>query len=108
MNKYSSNSSKGCVIEADLEYPEELPELRNDYSLALNKIEIKREMLPEYQLTITDLYNISNGNVKRIVPNFFDNKKYLRLGLKLKNTSFIRIQSITMVKTIYRVQHTEE
>ena len=26
LNKYTSNSSKGCVLEVDLEYPEELRE----------------------------------------------------------------------------------
>ena len=52
-------------------------------------------MLLEYQLKIADLYNIPIGNVKELVPNVFDNekyvihyenlKRYLRLGLKLKN-----------------------
>ena len=55
LNKYNSNSSKGCVVEADLEYPKELQELHNDYHLAPDKIEIKREMLSEYQLKIADL-----------------------------------------------------
>ena len=51
-------------------------------------------MLSEYQLKIGDLYNIPIGNVKKIVSNFFDKKKYvlhyenlqlyLRLGLKLR------------------------
>ena len=45
LNKYTSNSSKGSV-----EYHIELHELHNDYPLASDKIEIKREMLPEYQL----------------------------------------------------------
>ena len=45
LNKYTSHSSKGCVFEVDLEYPKELQELHNDYPLALDKIEIKREML---------------------------------------------------------------
>ena len=69
-------------------------------------------MLSEYQLKIADLSNIPIGNVKNLEPNFFDKEKYvlhyenlelyLRLRLKLKkNTSHIRIQSITMVKTIY-------
>ena len=31
LNKYSSNSSKGCVIKVDLEYPKKLRELHNDY-----------------------------------------------------------------------------
>ena len=45
LNKYTSNSSKGCVLEVDLEYPKELHNLHNDYPLAQDKIEIKREML---------------------------------------------------------------
>ena len=51
-------------------------------------------MLPIYQLKSVDLYNTPIGNVKNLVPNFFDQEKYvihyenlqlyLRLGLKLK------------------------
>ena len=50
-------------------------------------------MPSEYQLKIADHYNIAIGNVKILVPNFFDKeiyvihenlKLYLRLGLKLK------------------------
>ena len=44
MNKYTSNNSKGCVLEVDLEYSKELWELHNDYPLAPDKIEIEREM----------------------------------------------------------------
>ena len=50
MNKYTSNSSKECVLEVDLEYPKELRELKNDYQLAPDKIETKSEMLSDYQL----------------------------------------------------------
>ena len=42
-NKYSNNSSKVCVQEADLEYSKELCELDNDYHLAPDKIEIKEK-----------------------------------------------------------------
>ena len=94
LNKYTNNSSKGCVLEVDLEYPKELRELHNDYPLAADKIELKREIFFDYQLKIVDLYNIPVGNVKKLVPNFFDKEKYvvhyvnlqlyLRLGLKLK------------------------
>ena len=51
-NKYTSNSSKGCVLEVDLEYSIELQEWHNDYPLAPDKIEIKREMLTNYQLRL--------------------------------------------------------
>ena len=71
-----------------------LQELHNDYPLALDEIEIKKKMLSECQLKIADHCNIPIGNVKNIVPNFFDKEKYvihyenlklcLRLGFKLK------------------------
>ena len=51
-------------------------------------------MLSKYQLKIADHYNIPIGNVKKLVPNFFNKEKYvihyenmklyLRLGLKIK------------------------
>ena len=42
LNKYTSNSLKGCVLQVDLEYLKELHELSNDYPGAANKIEIKK------------------------------------------------------------------
>ena len=94
LNKYTSNSSKDCVLQVNLEYSKELKKLQNDYPLAPDKIQMTREMLSDYQLKITNLYNIPIGNVKKLVPNFFDKEKYvihyenlqlfLRLGLKLK------------------------
>ena len=50
--KYTSNSSKGCIFEFDLEYPKEFREFHNVYPLALDEIEIKREMLSDYQIGI--------------------------------------------------------
>ena len=94
LNKYTSNSLKGCALEVDLEYSKELHELHNDYPLAPDKIEIKREMLCGCQLKTVDLYNIPIGNFKILVPNYFDKEQYvlyyenlqlyLRLWLKLK------------------------
>ena len=75
LNKYTSNSSKKCVLKVDLEYPKEIRELHNDYPLAPDKIEIKREMLSEYYLKFADLYNIHLGNVKNLVRNLFDKEK---------------------------------
>ena len=72
LNKYTNNSSKGCVLEIDLEYPKELHELHSDYPLVPDEIEIKREMLSEYQLNTADLNNIRFNNVINLLPNFFD------------------------------------
>ena len=72
-------------------------------------------MLSEYQLKIVDLHNVRIDNVKKLVPNFFDKEKYeihyentlsIQTRIETKNTtSHIRIQSITIIKTIYSIQH---
>ena len=74
MNKYTSISLKRWVFEADLQYPEVLLKLCNDYSLAPDKIEI-REIMSDYQLKIADHYSIPIGNVKKLVSTFFDKEK---------------------------------
>ena len=89
MNRYASNILKGCVLDADLEYPKELCKLYNDYSLTPDKIEIREKKLSIYQLLIADFHNIPISNVKKLAPNFFDKEKFvlhyknLKLYLKL-------------------------
>ena len=75
LNKYTSNSLRGCVLEVNLEYPKELRESHNDYPLAQDKIEIKRETSSNYQLKKADHYNIPIGNNNKLVPSFFEEKK---------------------------------
>ena len=48
----AATGSKGFVLEVDPEYPKELCELHNDYPLAPDKIEIKKETLSKYQLRL--------------------------------------------------------
>ena len=57
LEKDTNNSSKLWVLEINLKYPKELRKLHNDYPLAPEKTEIKKEMLSKYQLMIADLYN---------------------------------------------------
>ena len=75
LNRYTCNSSKECVLEVGLQYLKELRELHNDYPLAQDKTEIKREMLCGYQLRLL-VYTIFLliGNVKKLLPNFFEKK----------------------------------
>ena len=46
LNKYTSNSSKGCVLEVDPECPKESQELHNNYPLAPDKIKSKEKCFP--------------------------------------------------------------
>ena len=45
VNLISQNSPTGYILEVDLEYPDELHELHNDYSLAPGKRKISHNML---------------------------------------------------------------
>ena len=94
LNKYTRNSSTGCVAEVEQEHPKYLQGLRNDYPLTSDKIESKEEILSDYQSKTADIYNISIGNVKNLTLNLLDKETYmiryenlqlyLRVGLKLK------------------------
>ena len=46
----------------------------NDYPLPPDKLEIKREMLPDYHLKIADDYNISIDTVKKLSLASLTNK----------------------------------
>ena len=94
LNRYTSNSSKGCVIEVDFEYQKELHQLHNDYPLAPDKTDIKEKVLSSCQLKTADLYNIHFGTVKKLVSNFFNKEKYVphyqNLQLYLRLVSKLR------------------
>ena len=63
-----------CILEVDLEYPEELHDLHNEYPLAAERMKV--------------------GNVEKLIPNLRDKEKYVlhyenlklyeNLGLKIK------------------------
>ena len=84
----------GKIYEVDLEYPDELHHLHNDYPWAAEKIKVTDEMLSDYCKRIKNKYNISSGNVHKLIPTLNDKEKYvlheedlklyLSLGLKLK------------------------
>ena len=45
-----------CVLKVYYEYPKELYELHIDYLWILDKIEIKRKILSNYWLKMSDVY----------------------------------------------------
>ena len=83
----------GYFLEVDLEYPDELHELHNDYPLAPEKLAVSSDMLSNYCKKIADKYEIKVGDVKKLIPNLGNKTKYvlhyrnlqlyLSLGMKL-------------------------
>ena len=63
LDNYYIDIPLGCFVEVDLDYPDELHDLRNDYPLEGENIEVKKQMLPDYQLQINNFHLVKTKNV---------------------------------------------
>ena len=81
------------LLEVNLEYPNELHELHNDYPLASENLAVSSDMFSKYCNKIADKYEIRICDVKKLIPNLGNKTKYvphhrnlqlyLSLGMKL-------------------------
>ena len=109
----NEKSPIGYFLEVDLEYPDELHELHNDYPLAPEKLAISYDMLSDYCKKIADKYEIKVGDKMKLITNL-DNKTnyvvhyrnlqlYLSLGMKLtKIHKVLKFKQSDWIKKIYR------
>ena len=94
VGKYKADGKIRLILEVDLEYPQELHDICNDYPVAPEKVKVSNNMLLAYCKKIAEKYNISIGLVSKLVPTLRDKKEYvlhyrnlqlyLDLGLKIK------------------------
>ena len=64
-------------MEVDLEYPQELHNIPNDYPLAAEIIKVNQSMLSNYYEKIRRRYNIAIGQAQKLVPTLSNKEKYL-------------------------------
>ena len=94
----NEKSPIGYLLEVDLEYPDELHELHNDYPLAPEKLAVTNDMLSKYCKEIADKYEIKVGDVKKLIPNLGSKTNYVvhyrnlhqYLSLRMKLTKLHR------------------
>ena len=89
----SEKSPIGYFLEVDLEYPDELHELHNDFPLAPENLAVSSDTLLKPCKKIGDKYEIKLGDVKKLIPNvgnktnyvvhYRNLQLYLSLGVKL-------------------------
>ena len=99
VKKCNANQYVGYILEADLEYPNELHELHNDYPLAAEKLAVASDMLSNYRKSIADKYDIKVDDVKKLIPNLANKSKYL---LHYRNIQLYLSLGIKLTK-IHRV-----
>ena len=93
VNLVSESNPVGYILKVDLEYPDELHELHNDYPLNPEKLAVSYEMMSGYCKQIADKYEIKVGDVKKLIPklgnktnyvvHYRNLQLYLSLGMKL-------------------------
>ena len=71
--KYKEDNNKGFIAEVDLQYPEELHDLHNDYPLGPENVKVTKNVLSEYCTKISD--NISTGLVYKLITTLGNKKK---------------------------------
>ena len=87
------DNKKGYILEVDLEYPEILHEMHNDYPLAAEKMKVTKDVLSPYCKNIQEKFGITIGQVAKLTPTLAENNNYvlhyrnlqlyLSLGLRL-------------------------
>ena len=77
VNSINEKSDTGYFLEVNLEYPDELHELHNDYPLAAEKLTVTNDMLSKYCKKIADKSDIKVGDVKKLIPNLRSKTKYM-------------------------------
>ena len=93
LNFIEENSFDGYILEVDLDYPDELHKLHNNYPLGPKKLEISYDTLSNYCCTIANKYVKEISGVNKLFPNLDNKNKYvlhykniplhLSLGIKL-------------------------
>ena len=89
----TEDSERGVILEVDLEYSEELYDLHNEYPVAAEKIKVTKEMLSPYCEELRSQFNLSIGQVSKLIPTLSSKKNcvvhkrnlqlYLALGLRV-------------------------
>ena len=73
--------------------------MNNNYPLAPEKLEISRNMLPNYCSSMANKYDIKNGGVNELVPNLSNKSKYVGhyRNLQLYSSLAMKLASVHRV-----------
>ena len=99
VNWISETNPVGHILEVDLQHPDKLHALHNDYPLAPEKLAIPYDILSDYCKTIADRYEIKVGHVKSLILSLGDKTNYvvyyrnleLYLSLGMELTKFYKV-----------------
>ena len=103
LNK-SNNSLQGYFLEVDLDYPENLHDCHNDYSMAPEKIKIEDNMLSPFCSKIKKKHDIKTGGINKLAPNLIPKKNY---AVYYRNLQYYLSQAL-ILKKVHRILEFEQ
>ena len=91
--KFDADDDTGLILEVDLEYPQHLHDLHQDYPLAPENLLITEDMLSPHAKQYLEKNDLTFRDTKRLTPNLHNKSRYtihiknlqlyMSLGLKL-------------------------
>ena len=100
----SEKSLIECILQVDLEYPDELHELRNDYPLTPEKLAISYDILSDYCKKLPDEYGIKVGDVMKLIPNLGNKTNYVLHYKNLQLYLFLKMK-LTKIHKVLKCKH---
>ena len=93
------DSPDGCILEVDLEYPQELHDLHNEYPVAPERLAVTEDMLSPYAKELLEGLDLNGTSTEKLITNLRSKTKYilhyrnlkLYLSLGLKLTKIYRV-----------------
>ncbi|GFT49109.1 uncharacterized protein TNCV_3262131 [Trichonephila clavipes] len=86
-------SDIGYILEVDMDYPQNLHNLHNDYPLAPETLNVTNDMLSPYCKEIAQEHNLNTNSCTKLVPNLMSKKGYIVHYRNLKTVCFSRFKS---------------
>jgi hypothetical protein len=93
ISSVSDDSEDGYILEVDLDYPPELHDHHNEYTLAPEKMKVTENMLSPYAKQLLEELEMKGTSTEKLIPNLHPKEKYvvhyrnlklyLSLGMKL-------------------------
>ena len=99
IKKKGADVKKGWILEVDLEYPEELHNLHNDYPLAPEKRATEPWKMSEYQRKLMADLGLEPPDTEKLMLTLEDKEKYV---VHYKNLQFYLSQGMKL-KKVHRV-----
>ena len=95
--KMTDDQATGYIFDVDLEYPETLHDLHNDYPLAPERVKISKDEISPHSQRILKILEAKQSPTEKLMPNLKDKsnyvthyrnlKLYLELGMKIKKVN---------------------